>query len=191
MSSTATKRTRQQRVFDLEFIQNHHIRGRTVRQIAELLAAERPYSVTFQQIHYDLKKIEAEWRERYSAKADAVRRKELAGLDTQEAELWKAWDKSKEEAEKKTVEQTKGGIGPGGPRSRATVTKEGQTGDPAYMRLILDVRDRRSKLLGLDAATKQEHSGPMGGPIPMQQARVVIEIPDNGRGDRTIQEEAT
>jgi hypothetical protein len=36
------------------------------------------------------------------------------------------------------------------------------------MRLILDIRDRRAKMYGLDAPARQEFSGPAGGPIITQ-----------------------
>lgn len=41
--------------------------------------------------------------------------------------------------------------------------------DPRTADTILRISERRSKLLGLDAAAKNELSGPDGGPIPIDQ----------------------
>lgn len=80
---------------------------------------------------------------------EAFVREELRGLRLQEDELWKAWTRSQLDAE--TIRQKVQAHGEGAlTPAEITKTKEGQCGNPAYMRLILDVRDRRAKLLGLD-----------------------------------------
>jgi hypothetical protein len=42
-----------------------------------------------------------------------------------------------------------------------------QSGDPASIGSAMKIMERRAKLLGLDAATKSELSGPDGGPLAM------------------------
>jgi hypothetical protein len=40
-----------------------------------------------------------------------------------------------------------------------------QKGDEKSIRVLVQIEDRRAKLLGLDAATKLEHGGPSGAPL--------------------------
>ena len=60
-------------------------------------------------------------------------------------------------------------------------------GDPAFIGKILDVHDRRARLLGLDAPVKQEHSGPDGGPIPLGAAQPLNEDDCDAILDRHFQ----
>jgi hypothetical protein len=171
-SKHTPKRSKAQRESDLLFIERLWLRKKTHAQIAEELNKVRPYTLSRQQVAFDCKKLLDRWRKDSAEMIAAAKTRELTGLDEQERELWEAWEKSKLDAERKTVEQTDGD-GEGGKRNRASVTKEGQCGDAVYQRLILDIRDRRAKLLGLDEPTKTELSGTVG--------QVLIELPDNGR----------
>lgn len=47
-------------------------------------------------------------------------------------------------------------------------------GEPRAIEVSLKTMERRSKLLGLDAPTKQEVSGPDGGAIPIEDARALL-----------------
>lgn len=167
----ANKRTPAQRSMDLAQIARWHRRGKTPQQMTDLLAAERPYRISRRQLANDLAKLDAQWLAEAATTIDSWKRKELAGLQDQENEAWEAWEKSKLDAIRKAATDESGGEGKG--KQKRAVTTEGQCGDATYMRLILDIRDRRAKLLGLDAPSKTELSGTVG--------RVVFEIPDNGR----------
>jgi hypothetical protein len=46
-------------------------------------------------------------------------------------------------------------------------------GEEAAIDRVLKIQARRAALLGLDAATKQEHSGPDGSPLPGITVRFV------------------
>lgn len=160
-SKFANKRTEAQRSIDLAFVEFHHIRGKSVAAITGDLNAQRPYQLSPSQIAQDLSDIHKLWQAAAVAQHDVVKRRELAGLDEQEKELWEAWEKSKKETIKQTIEQrTRGGRNKNGTVQR--IEKELKHGDPAYMRLILEVRQRRAKLLGLDAADKMELTGQDG-----------------------------
>lgn len=157
----ANKRTEAQRAIDLHFIESAHIRGKTAARITVELNEQRTYKLSPSQIAHDLVEIRNLWEARTVAKRDAQIQRELAGLDEQEAELWESWEKSKKETIKQVVEQrTRGGKGHNGTTQR--VEKELKHGDPAYMRLILEVRTQRAKLLGLNAPDKHEHTGADG-----------------------------
>jgi hypothetical protein len=171
MSSTAPKRTPAQRSQDLLQIERWNRRGKTGRQITELLNAERPYQLTRQQIVHDLKKLDRMWQAEAVALIDSEKRRLLQALKDQEDQLWTAWEKSKEDATRATASKESGGGGDA--KERNSITKQGQCGDGIYMRLLLDNWDRRAKLLGLDEPTKTELSGTVG--------QVIFELPDNGR----------
>lgn len=163
-SKFANKRTEAQRAIDLHFVEHHHIRGWSVARITVALNEQRPYKLSPSQLAHDLVDIQKLWESRAIAERNVQIKRELAGLDEQEAELWEAWEKSKKETIRQVVEQrTRGGKGHNGTTQR--VEKELKHGDPAYMRLILEVKNQRAKLCGLNAATKLEHTGADGEPL--------------------------
>lgn len=139
-----------------------------------MIAAEikrvRPYSISYVQVSKDLKKIRREWSENALRDIDAIQRQELEGLAEQERECWEAWDKSKLAAKKERKKTRTGGAQPGtGSIDEKSTEKSDQCGDPSFQRLILDIREKRAKILGLNAPEKTELSGPNGGPIPVEK----------------------
>lgn len=51
---------------------------------------------------------------------------------------------------------------------------EAEAGDARKIETALKLMERRAKLLGIDAPTKQEVSGPDGGAIPIEDARAML-----------------
>jgi len=148
------KRSRAQRALDLRTIAKWQAEGKHAKTIEDMLKAIRPYHIKLRQIELDLDEISRIWQAEAVASREKWVARELAGLNRQEEELWAAWDRSKEEARSSTVERGDPQPMPDG-KSKATrekrkMTSEEQFGNPQYMRLILEVRDRRAKLLGLD-----------------------------------------
>jgi len=170
---TANKRTSTQKAADMLFIERHALRGKTLRQIAELLAKERPYTISHAQVGADLKKLKEAWRQESLAMVGAEKEKELRKLDVVESEAWDAWDKSKQATSRTTLTKkaaaAKKGEGAAASDGGGTETKSAvqttSAGDPAFIAKILDVHDRRVKLLGLAAPTKTELTGADGGPL--------------------------
>lgn len=79
----------------------------------------------------------------------------LAALDAMEREAWEAWEKSRGPIIRETVSAPREGEG----RARTTTVRETRpAGDPAFLRLVLDVCDRRARLMGVDM------TGTAGGP---------------------------
>lgn len=173
-SKFARKRTEAQRAIDLHFIEQAHIRGKSVAAITVELNAQRPYTLSPSQIAQDLGDIQKLWQAATIAEHDVMRKRELAGLAEQEAELWEAWEKSKKETIKQVVEQ-RSGRKRGQKSTTQRIEKEIKHGDPAYMRLILEVRLRRAKLVGLDSAEKMEHTGADGEPLFQPDALEALE----------------
>jgi hypothetical protein len=168
------KRNDQQRRADLTFIEHWIVQGYNDRQIADKLAADRPYRISRVQVLHDRHKIEAIWKAEMLTDIDTIKRQELKELGRAQSEAWAAWEKSKLDAERTTKEMIEGG-GPDGGRKKASMTKEGQCGDVAYLRILLDIQERRAKILGLDAPARQELSGPAGGPIALSRSSLTDE----------------
>lgn len=152
----------------MEFIAKLTRRGYDLKLIAKELAKVRPYTLSYVTIFNDLKKIRAEWKANTLRDIGAIQEQELKGLDDQERECWAAWEKSKLAAEKKKQRVRSGGAGTGQVAERSEEREE-QCGDPSFQRLILDIREKRAKILGLNAPEKTELSGPNGGPIPVEK----------------------
>lgn len=127
----APKRTAAQRAADLAVAEEHHLRGWTHNQIAERLSSIRGYTISRQQVAYDMKKLERQWLSEASQSHAADRSRALKVLALVEQTAWEGWELSKQLGE------------------RADVPKPG---DSAFLRRILEVHDRRVKILGLDPA---------------------------------------
>ncbi len=149
------KRTMAQKAADAAFFEHHHIRGKSCRELAKMIGEIRPYTLSWSQVNADLKKLGNQWKQAALTERTAAVAKELAGLQAQEDELWKAWERSKLDRESRTVETDKVKISDSQFKgiTKQKTTTEGQSGEAAYMRLILEIRDQRRHLLGLDAET--------------------------------------
>lgn len=140
---TGPKRSKAQRQNDLVHIEEWLLKGFSERDIAGMLNEHRKgvYTLTRSAIHSDIVLLKEQWREDATKEMSIYIAEEFKGLAKQENELWKAWEDSKSEGK--------------------------STGDPAYMRLIIEIRTRRAKMLGLDSPSKAliQMTGENGGPI--------------------------
>lgn len=175
------KRTQAQRAADLVQIENLHLRGKTQIEIAEIISSQRPYTLSRQQVDYDLRSLTKMWLAEATAERDSAMAKELATIRALQAECWAAWEQSKSERTK--ARQETGGKGKDGKATvtKASMEKEQRDGNPAFLQAVLSCIDRRCKLLGLDAPAKSELTGKDGGDLVF---RVVY-------GDDGIQDKAT
>jgi hypothetical protein len=156
---TGGKRTKEQRDADMLFEADLFVKGYTYRQIADSVNAnirERglTYTISFQQVHKDVKELLISWKkERFDLIDDYVT-SELKKLDRMEQELWAAWEASKDGKRRTKIEggSIEGGNISGGKLKERNL--ETTHGNPRYMDLLLDVQQRRAKLLGYDAPTK-------------------------------------
>lgn len=139
-----------------------HLQGLPQRAIAKRLG------VGVATINRDLAALHARWQEIACESRDAWVAKELQRIGLVERAAWRGWKKSQQDREKISVKKTDAG-------TERTVTREGQSGDPAFLRRVLDCISRRCQLLGLDAPTRQEHTGPNGGPIPLAAVQLTDE----------------
>jgi hypothetical protein len=124
----------------------------------------KPYTLTRQQITYDLKAIQTKWLERTALNLDAMKAETLAKIDALEAYAWSVLEEysGKIETEKGSmisVEVT--GDIPGGARVRLPAKRmrrekniELLTPDAKWGNIIDRCIERRCKMLGLDAPTE-------------------------------------
>lgn len=111
-----------------------------MREVAERLECST------QTISLDLRAVRAEWQSQAMKKMEEAVEAELAKIDQTEMEAWAAWMRSQGDAEKKTE-------GDGGKKRTART----QYGDAKFLEIVLRCVEQRCKLLGLDAAKRQEH----------------------------------
>lgn len=96
------------------------------------------------------------WQKGTQADIVEVVSRELAKLETQEAELWGAWERSKEDVVTTSTENHRNAEGAQVGGTTIRTTRVGRLPESKFMDLILKCQERRSKLLGLDKAVTFE-----------------------------------
>jgi predicted transcriptional regulator len=87
----------------------------------------------------------AEWRQLCADRVDQIVEESRRDFAWVRAEAAEQWERSKQNAETTITEQQAGGDG-GGPRAKVQKTVKARTGDPRYLQVILDARDKLIKL---------------------------------------------
>lgn len=162
------KRTKAQKEYDIAFCSNLFLKGYTYVEIANALNQDLrkrnlDYSISYQMVFYDMKQALIEWKNERLENVDEYITAELRKLDKMEVELWNAWEKSK--AGKERIKKRKSAR-PNKPLTENEAThdwygydesmNETSAGNPRFFDLILNVQQRRAKLLGLEAPVKIE-----------------------------------
>jgi len=153
------KRSDYQKESDRVFIANLLVKCFVIREIARQLNEKnkiegRGYTLSFQQVHSDIKLIYAEWKEQKMEFIDSKMEHETAKLDKIESECWEAWERSKEGKRKTVIE---GGEIVAGQMSGGSLKEreiETTFGDTKFLDIIQKCMDRRAALLGLNAPMK-------------------------------------
>ena len=158
MAKRGPKREPQQRERDLIIVSQMYLRGDTQQAMADAVSANyEGLSVTRQQISYDIKELHRRWVKEQIINIDAAKARELARVDKLEREAWDAWERSQQDAETITTEKAVLAKGADADkRAKEVHRREGQVGDPRFLSVIEWCIERRAKLLGLDAPTKQQ-----------------------------------
>ena len=151
-------RTEQELATDLLAICEYRKQGLDWRRIARELNAKSGYDLDFVIYYRQYQTSSANILKEAQANKDELIADEIAGIDWQIAELTKAWENSIGTM-RKTAENEKMGL---------TVTEWEENGDPRYMAEITKLRERRAKILGIDAPEKKEveHSGQISFQVP-------------------------
>lgn len=153
------KRNETELLLDRVAITDMLLRNMSLRAIAEELNKrnEGRYTITFQQVYYDVKKLQQEW---YQESQDLIEQgivREIKKLDKIEAECWEAWEQSKK-GQRSTVIQG-GFVGEDGKEIAGNVVNrklDSSTGDVRYLVMIERCIVRRSELLGVMFPPKKE-----------------------------------
>lgn len=155
------KRTEEQRDYDVAFCSNLFLRGYSYREIvaalnADLAKRETGYTISLAMVYYDLQHLLIEWKREQLENIDEYILQELKKLDQIEKELWKAWEKSVGGKTRVKTSPKKGDRSKRKEEVDSEVTLETSAGNPRYLQLILEVQQRRAKMLGFDKPLKVE-----------------------------------
>jgi hypothetical protein len=178
------KRTAVQVAADMLYIEQAHINeGKTIMTIARELSSVRDYSLSWSMVAKDLRKLAERWKKENAVLVDHEKQRMLKELDVLREEVMAAWNRSKSDETRLSRGTTKGlgsesGGDGSGARETNAVVKVNRDGDATYISRLLDIQARRAKLLGLDAPTKIEASGPGGLPIPIMEVPLTDEAQD-------------
>lgn len=135
----------------------------------------------------DLKVLYKEWQQSALVDIDAIKGLILDEIADVTAEAWRSWKLSQHPTET-VIEEMSSRAGTSAKIRRETkgikiteLTKDGkpvnpteQLGDPRFLAIVDKQIDKRIKIFGLNAPTKQEHSGD----VSMSLIRVVGADPD-------------
>lgn len=165
------KRSEEQRGYDIAFCSGLFLRGYTYRDIVAALNADLKkrgiaYTISLAMVYYDLQQCLIEWKRERLDNIDDYVTQELQKLDKMEVELWEAWENSK------TGKRRQKNRTSAKPRKVLTedektadwygyneTTNETSAGNPRFLDLLLNVQQRRAKMLGYDAPVKIEIPG--------------------------------
>lgn len=181
------KRTEEQRAYDIAYCSNLFLRGYTYREITEALNRDLSdrgvgYTITLSMVYYDLQQTLIEWKRERLETIDEYVTQELRKLDKMEQQAWEAWEVSKT-GKQRTKEKTNRGrpIKDGDPEYYGydETTVETSAGNPRFLDLLLNIQQRRAKMLGFDAPVKIEIPGYNAGTDDDKPKYDVKAIPDD------------
>lgn len=101
----------------------------------------------------DLKALQRIWLKSSLIDINEAKAREIAEIDNLEREYYKAWHRSREDAETLRQEGDKEGL------DKVTKTSKGQAGDPRFLSGIQWCIERRCKILGVDAPERSDVGG--------------------------------
>lgn len=165
-----SKRTKEQQQYDIAFCSELFLKGYTYRDIADKLNAHNKtrgldYTISHANIFRDMKQALIEWKKLRLSNIDDYVHAELAKLDKMEAELWEAWEKSKTGKQRKKSRNSKkpnkldAEVNEPDYYGYSEEATETSAGDPRFMDILLNIQQRRAKLLGFDAPAKVDITG--------------------------------
>ena len=99
------KRSLGERELDLVEIARLYMEGLSQSQIAAEVSKTRPYTLSRQQVGYDLAEIKETWKQRRDQSMEAWKDEEMARLDDLEQKYRRAWDRSLERKTRTVQEQ--------------------------------------------------------------------------------------
>lgn len=152
VKDTANKRNDSQKLADyLEIaILNH--KGKNQGEIAEILSNKRSYTLSQQQISYDMKALKELWKRETVFDVDTEKGRLKSHIELLIKEAHIAWARSREDV----VTVSEGFNGQGAFKS---TTRKGQAGDPRFIAEIRALLKEYRDLFGIDPPKKIEGTG--------------------------------
>lgn len=151
------KRTKAERESDLALLADRYLSGHTLNAIADEICQGRPYSLSPQTIHYDLKTLRKRWLESSIRDFDHARSEELAKVDKLELTYWQAWERSIKSKQSTVTSKKEGQYA----ETSGSIKTEQRDGEPRFLAGVMTCIDKRCKLLGLDAPQRHEVAVPI------------------------------
>jgi DNA-binding Lrp family transcriptional regulator len=155
-----TGRTKTQRARDERNIASLYLKGELQGDIAESLGLSQST------VSRALKSLQEDWRASALIDINEAKARELAKIDALEMEYWSAWKRSQEDAESETTKMQgtppkQGDANPAPAKLETQKKREGQSGNPAFLRGIEWCINKRCEILGVNAPVKSEveHKG--------------------------------
>lgn len=163
-----TKRTKSEVLRDRELIAKLRLRNRTLNGIVQ------DTGLSLATVKREIQAIEAEWRASANEAVSEIKARELRKLDQIETEAWAEWERSKLDWFKR-MQRDGSGSEESGPIHETKEEVGGRIGEPRFLQIIVQVQERRAKLLGADKPAKhaltdpegeEERTGVMAFPVP-------------------------
>jgi hypothetical protein len=154
-----------------------YLRGSSQTEIAHQLGCSQPT------VSNDLAAIRRDWLASATRDVEEATAQKLAEYAEAKKEAWRAWDKSKEDFQRRGEEieqehdcpvcegsgtnmrggrcKSCDGTGAKSEVGKVTQTTEGQCGNPSYLRVVLECLEAERELLGLDPAKEVSVKGRM------------------------------
>jgi hypothetical protein len=146
-----TKRSKSQRLRDRRLIASLYLKGEYQSDIAAQLGISQG------QVSKELAALQVEWQASALVDINTAKARELAKIDALELEYWTAWKRSQEDAESEITEMQ--GDDPAKPgKLRKQQKREGQSGNPAFLRGVEWCINKRCEILGVNAPLKIEQN---------------------------------
>lgn len=155
------KRTEEQREYDILFCSKLFLRGYPYREIVaelnkDLAKRGASYTISLSMVYYDLKQCLIEWKRERLETIDDYITQELQKLDAIEVQAWEAWEASKEGKRRNKERINKGSNKSENFMDYEENATETSAGNPRFLDVLLNVQQRRAKMLGFDAPVKIE-----------------------------------
>lgn len=152
---TVRKRNEAQHSRDLDRVAHLYLRGYSHQQIAEIISAEQPYTISRQMITKDISTIRELWVKSASLAYEEAIGRELAKIDELERAAWDSFEKSigDKKMELKEVVKTTGAGEPDGQRIRAISKTATDRGTTKYLEIVQWCIEKRVELLGIKTAS--------------------------------------
>ena len=112
------------------------------------------YTICFQMVYYDIQNQLIQWKKERMDNIDDYITQELRKLDKIEVELWDAWNNSKTGKQRLKERKTGRPLKVDLEHNYSETSVESSAGNPRFLDLLLNVQQRRAKMLGFDAPIK-------------------------------------